>query len=545
MFRICRIIAETTEAVNTLKEYLGGYPVEITQQVSEENYFEVPTLMLGWNSVKNRFPNQKIHEKNVVSNLYWTYNEYECNEIQNESFYKNIEEFVNDNLKKWLPSDFIMIDPLMCDVIEYLNYNLDKKNVSYVHFDNGAMYIRNGNNNYILNVKNLWLLESKFKTKISEILNNFNCMLFTYSSIEEYLNLDTLSKNIKSLDIIRWIKFGVETHIKYFQIVPNLDVNKYIPFLMSKIPLQSLELDEEEEVYFNRMCIREKATRWMSTRYVSFSYEFDKKLDFLYRENAKLAKISYSNKKTITGRITSNDQYNPQNLSKNNNERAMIVSRFRGGKIYQFDYNSFETRIALYLCDDEDFLQNYYDKDLHSETARIIFETSDFTTEQRDIAKLVNHAILYGASEGTILKKLEGLPDPNSKVFRVKDFLSPIFRKSKELMELAENKGYIINRWGSIIKPEKSYAGFNNYIQSTASEIIVDKVLEIKNLMLNLKSQFMFQVHDSLIFDIHPEEFDMVGKIAETLSYHNGMLFTINYKSGPNYKDLSSESVYF
>jgi DNA polymerase-1 len=283
----------------------------------------------------------------------------------------------------------------------------------------------------------------------------------------------------------------------------------------------------------------------MSTRYVPFAYDFNRNLNFIYRENVKLAKINYSNKRTLTGRITSKDNYNPQNLSKSNEERTKIISKFRNGRIYQFDYTSFEARIALYLSEDEEFIQRFYDKDLHSETARIIFESQDFTPEQRDIAKLVNHSILYGASEATILKKLEGQEYPIEKMLRVKEFLSPLFAKSKELMLQAENDGYIINKWGSIIKPEKSYAGFNNYIQSTASEIVIDKVCEIKALLKGYQSDFLFQVHDSLVFDIHPEEVFLVEKIAKTLSFHRGMMFSIDYKSGINYKDLSSEGVYF
>jgi DNA polymerase I-like protein with 3'-5' exonuclease and polymerase domains len=123
--------------------------------------------------------------------------------------------------------------------------------------------------------------------------------------------------------------------------------------------------------------------------------------------------------------------------------------------------------------------------------------------------------------------------------------LRPIFDKANEIVDEARRNGYLINKWGSIIKPEKDFAGFKIYLQSTAAEIIVDKVIEIKMLLLGYRSQFMFQVHDSLVFDIHPEEFDLVNKIAKILSYNKGMLFSVNYKSGSNYKDLSSESVYF
>lgn len=546
MFRVCKIIAENEDASNKLKEYLGGYPVEITHQIQDEDYYDVPTLMVGWNTVKNNYPNQKIHYKEIVKNLTWTYNEAESKESSSgESFYKGIEDFVNENLKAWLPSDYTLYDSILNgDLDAFIEDNIDDNKTTYIHFNKGALYLRNGENNFIINVKSLWVTEKNYRTKITEILNNLNCLIYTYNKIEDYVDLDQLL-NVRALDTLRWIKFGVETPIKYFQILPNIDISKYVPFLMSKINLDELILDEEEEVFFERMCVRERVTRWMSTRYVAFTQDFDKKLDFIYRDNAKLARINYSNKRTITGRITSSGKYNPQGLAREGDARTKIISRFRNGKIFQFDYTSFEARIALYLCEDREFLENYYDKDLHSESAIRIFGTLDFTKEQRETAKLVNHSILYGASEGTILKKLEGYNDAYEKMQTVKEFLHPLFKRSKELMKEAEDNGYLINKWGSIIKPEKTYAGFNNYIQSTGSEIIVDKILEIKELIKNLRSEFLFQVHDSLIFDIHPDEIGIVQEIAKLLSYNKGMLFSINYKSGPNYRDLSSESVYF
>ena len=172
MFRICRIISETEESTIRLKEYLGGYPVEITQQIPEENYFDIPTLMLGWNSVKNRFPGQKIHESKILNNLVWTYNESECKEIKDESYYKNIEKFINDNLKNWLPSDFILFDSLMHgDFSSFINSNINRDFITYVHFDNGALYMRNRDRNYIINAKSLWLTENSYRDKITEVLN--------------------------------------------------------------------------------------------------------------------------------------------------------------------------------------------------------------------------------------------------------------------------------------------------------------------------------------------------------------------------------------
>ena len=542
MFKVCRLISNSEETVISLKKFFGGYPIEISKDFTDN---DLPTILVGWDFVKELFPNQKIHDKNISKNLEWTYSESECKEIKEENFIKNLEEFLNDKLKKWLPKDFVVFDSLIRgDIESFIEKNIDNSIISYIHFNDGAIYIKNGDRNFILNIKTLWLINDNYRDVISKIINNIDCMLYTYDELENYANLDLL-EDIKALDIIRWVKYGIETPIKYFQIIPGINIHKYVPFLMSKIHPNSLELNSDELTYFKRMCKRDIATRWMSNRYVSFSYDFDKKLDFIYREHSKLSKIKYSTKRTITGRITSVDKYNPQNLSKSNNDRAFIKSRFRGGKIYQFDYTSFEARIALYLSQDDFFIEQYYDKDLHLETARIIFDKFDVNTKEREVAKLANMAIMYGASEPTVLKMLEEFENPLDLLVKIRAFLAPIFKKAKEINEECKSKGYVINKWGSIIKPDKDFAAFNNYLQSTASEILVDKIFEIKKLLLNKKTQFMFQVHDSLVFDIHPDERFLIEDITKSMSYNKGMIFKIDHKSGLNYKDLYLEDFYF
>ena len=547
MFIICKIIVESKDSVNNLKKFLSGYPVEITDDFSKVENSDVPTMIVGWSFMKKHYPNQKIDNFVISEKINWTYNEEECNEIKSdETFYKKIELFVSDNMKKWLPSNFELYDPIFCgDFFEFINNNINKDIITYIHFNNGAIYLRNGDKNIIINSKSMWLIELDYRSVLTKFFNDINCLIYSYKKIEEYVYIDKLN-NIKSLDIIRWVKFGVDTPKNYFQIIPKIDINKYIPFLMSKIPLETLYLDEKESIFLDRMCYKDKIERWASNRYIPFSYNFNKNLNFIYRENAKLANLNYSTKKTLTGRLVCDDVYNVQNLKKDGNDRLDIISKYKNGKIYQFDYTSFEARIALYLTEDDYFIQEFYDKDLHSEVALIMFETLDFTKEQREIAKLANMAIMYGASESTILEKLSVLDNPKEKFLKIKSFLAPIFKKSKEIIERSKKDGYIINKWGSIIKPEKDFAAFNNYLQSTAAEITIDKLYEIKDLLIGYKSSFLFQVFDSFVFDIHPdEEFDLIPKITKLLSYNKGMLFSVNYKSGFNYKELSNEVICF
>jgi hypothetical protein len=535
IFYICHVIAEHQEDYQTLVEHLGSYPVKVSNKMPEDNFFDIPTILVGWNFVKDKYPKLNIFDKKIAENLYWAYGKSEME----KKFFSDIEEFFVDSVKKWLPKNFKLYDPLRSDIdlLTYCEQNLNADKPVYVYFNKGALYLRNDDINYIIDIKALYLVDNAFKSTITHLLESYRCIALSYNNFSDYVDLDIVG-NIITIENLRWVKYGVETSDRYFNIIPNFEISKYIPFLMSK--LNSIVLDEEEKVYLKRMCRRDVITSWMSSRELAFSEKFENNnLDFKIRRGYKLAKIEYSNKRTITGRITAHDHYNPQNLQRDNQERADIISRFEGGSILVYDYTSFETRISLYMCDDKEYLNKYSDADLHHETAMILYDRKDVSEEERDFAKILNHSLLYGAGEETLLGKLSIFKDPGNKLYQVKQFLWPLIKKANELRELFKDRAYLVNEWGSIVRTEKAHASFNNYIQSTASEIVVDKVFEIKDLMKGKKSQFLFQVHDSLVFDIHPAEKSLIKDIGIVLSKHKNMNFTLAYKVGENYKNLS------
>ena len=536
LFSICNIIAEREEDYKTLLEYLGNYPVSISKAFPDELYFEVPTLVIGWNFVKNKFPKQNIFDKEISQNLSWSFSKSE----KEKEFYDEAESFFIQSVKKWLPNNFKLFDSYLnkesLNVFLKENLNIDKK--MFVFFHDGALYINNDKNNFIINVKSLSTMHVNFREIITNILNTYQTVAFSYNNFYGYIDLDKIG-NITTIDNLRWVKYGVETSESYFNIIPNFHIQKYIPFLMSK--LNSIELDSEEKAFYKRMCQRDKITCWLSSREVAFVPEFDnKKLNFKLRRNCKLAKINYSNKRTITGRIAARDGYNPQNLDKKNDERKNIISRFEGGRILTFDYISFEPKISLYETKNQNFINKLENKDLHKEVALILYETLDITEERRMFSKSITNPLIYGESDNSLLIKLSNFIQPDYKLYQIKEFLKPIIEKSKEINNLVKEQGYVIIPTNSIIKPNKDFAGYNNYIQAYASEIMVDKLFEIRKLLNSYKTEFIFQVHDSMVFDLHPDEFELINKITNILSNYENMKFNLSINIGVNYKDLKS-----
>lgn len=532
--KICKIIAKKEDDYKYLITYLGKYPVILTQELNLEDN-SIPTIIIGWSVVKEVFKQQNIFDKQIDKNLYWTYSKEEDEDANN----KEIEAFVNSSIKKWLPFEFILFDPIFENktLDDFLNENIDKDCKTFAYFYKGAIYLNNSNKNFIVNIKNIALINEDHKRVVTEFVNNLKPIVLSYKNLSKYLEFDILGC-LYTFENIRWIKYKQEVTRSYFNLIPGFEIDKYIPFIMSNVV--SFDLSEDEKRALRRACDRDKITEWLSKQEICVKKDFNKPgVSFSLKGENKLISVDYSNKRTLTGRIVPVGKYNPQNLAKNTEDRAQIISQFPKGKIIVFDYTSFEARIGLYSCEDVEFINKFKKSDLHYETAVIIFGRNQISKDEREFAKSVNHSILYGMSKQHIIEKLSYLKNPEETLYNIQVFLAPLLKKSKQILEGLEKRGYIINNWGTMVYPEKEFAAYNNFIQSSATEILVDKLYEIKEFLANYRSKFLFQVHDSLVFDICPEEQNVIKELAKIIMNYQGMYFSISYSSGFDYKNLS------
>lgn len=536
--KICNIYAPNKEDYDFLVGHLSKHPVNIFYDVPDEFDQSTPSIIVGCLFVKEKFVDYNIFDAEILPNLTWAYSSKE----KNKEFHNQINNFVVKSLKTWLPSDLILYDPFLNGDFEvFLNKNIEKRFKTYVYFHQGAIYLNNNKKNFVINLKNLFYLDKNIKDKLSLFLSDNNFLFYSYSNIASIFSIEI--PNIKTLDNICWIKFGVEIDEEsFFNIIPGYDIKKFIPFLMSCIP--DLSLNAEEEKCLRRLQEKDAIVRWISKGYLCFDPSFENdNLQFLNHGDKKFSQLNYSHKRTITGRIVCKDVYNVQNLQRDGDDKKKIISRFKGGKILVCDYVSFESKIALYISEDTDFIDKFWDKDLHLETASIIYGPLNIQPDQRKIGKDVNHAIMFGGGDDLILSKLSLLPNAKELLYEIRLFLSPILNKAYRLNEFQKENGYIIDDWGYIINPKKDFAAFNNYIQATAAEILTDKLFEIKHFLNNKESKFLFPVHDSMVFDISPNEKELIKELPKLLSTHKNKTFGISYKIGDNYKELGEEKI--
>jgi hypothetical protein len=534
---LCKIYTYSDEDFMAIKSNLPLQHIEVILN-SEVQLDKTPSIIVGWKNVKNYFPNQRLSNKTINSNISWTYSIEE----DKDKLIEDIKFFVNNSVISFINNvgEYYSYDNLLDgDINVFIKKHYNENDLFNLYFNKKCLYIYSGSKTLGINLESLKYIGIDVKEFVINFINNHNCIIFSFENTLPYIHLSKLNKKLLTFENYVFSKSGQNISVDDLLInIGGYSANRLIPYLANKI--YSSELTNDEDRFCQRLYMRDIITSWLSSRTVCFNkfIKFDK-INFELKNGRKLAKFKYSNKRTITGRINCIDkQFNPQNITKEGEERKSIVSRFVGGKIVVFDYVAFETKLSLYLSGDKEFIQKYQNADLHTETAKVIFEKSNVIPFERKIGKDINHAVLYGGGDD-ILKKIlpDYVIDKNKAIENVKSFLSPIFERSDNIKELYKEFGYITTGLGSIIRPKKEYAAFNNYIQATASEIMVDKLFDIKNFLSNRHSEFLFQVHDSFVFDMHPDDLKSINEIAELLSNYKTVRFDVDCKTGENYKE--------
>lgn len=216
-----------------------------------------------------------------------------------------------------------------------------------------------------------------------------------------------------------------------------------------------------------------------------------------------------------TGRSTMSD-FNWQQAGKKGPVKPLLISRFIGGVIGNVDLSQAELRVLAYLSNDEKFAQIFSQEDPHRSNASRAFNVpyDQVTKSQRSDSKTVVFRAVYG-----------GRPQ-NAAQERVRDFYEQEYPKAwawlAEMQKVAKKQGYIEDPYGKIrnllrIRDNKGLwavgrAGVNFPIQSVASHCAMTILLHCWEMFkeYKLRSLVLFNVHDSCVFDIHPEEIEQV-----------------------------------
>ena len=543
--KICKILTFSQEDLLSFSLEFSSSGVDVSLNNIDKDFKkdDFPTIIVGWENVKRLFPKQRISQKKISDDVFWVYG---MNEEKSTTI-SDTKKIVKTILSNWLPDTYITYDSVLNGKLSsFLENNFKKPYKLYLYFSGKTMYLYNEEDckkTIGVSLESMKYSGTDIKKAITSIIEKYSPICLSYSNVSLYIpeNSNLIFETIENLF---WARYNEEISEKnFYDFMMDTESDRFIPFLMFELHRRQT-ISQHEKTYINRLSKKDIITDWLSKRELFFNKNYvNEKIVFKKSaDNLPYVKLLYSNKRTITGRINCIDRrYNPQMLQREGDDRKNIISRFKNGKVVVFDYVSFETKIALFLSQDKNFIKTYKSKDLHEETAKVIFEKKEVNSKERFVGKMINHTLIYGGGEEVLNKHLKDIKNKESALTRVREFLAPIIEKSEQIKSSYDEIGYLINSFGTIIRPQKSWASFSNFVSALAADMLVEKLYSIKELVSNNKSKFLFQVHDSFVFDIHPDEIELIKEIEKLLADFNEIKLQVKSSMGNNFYECSEK----
>lgn len=227
---------------------------------------------------------------------------------------------------------------------------------------------------------------------------------------------------------------------------------------------------------------------------------------------------------TLTGRPS--NAFNGINFSalkKGSLQRQCIESRFKNGKLYEFDFDAYHVRLIGRLLD-----YTFKEDSIHAEFGKEYFNTEVLTEDQYQQSKQITFKNMYSTTDIRYSNEFF------TKVDKLKDFVWNTY-KEKGYLQSPISKRFIVEN--SAEKMYKSKA-FNYFIQAIETDFSMIIIYRLKELLENYKSKFMLYTYDSFLFDIHPDELETLPKRIYDCLTKNKM--HVKTHSGVNYNHMNN-----
>lgn len=285
----------------------------------------------------------------------------------------------------------------------------------------------------------------------------------------------------------------------------------------------------------------------------------------------------YNQTLTTTGRLSSSNP-NLQNIPVRTDFSKRIRRAFipqEGWLLVAADYSQIELRILTHLSQEPILLDAYNNgEDVHRVTAQMIFDKNspkDVTSEERRLGKIINFGVIYGMGSQRFAREA-GVSKEESREFidRYHERYAKVFEYLEWVKKQAIAQGYvttILNRrrnfeFGSnclielkgtdpnrIQLDELDYAyndaqllraAANAPIQGSSADIIKIAMIQIHQLLKDYQARLLLQVHDELVFEIPPEEWEeLQTKIKSMMenAVNLSIPLVVDIRSGNNWME--------
>ncbi|MEP2776566.1 MAG: DNA polymerase I [Luteolibacter sp.] len=239
-----------------------------------------------------------------------------------------------------------------------------------------------------------------------------------------------------------------------------------------------------------------------------------------------------------TGRLASSDP-NLQNIPVRSESGRKIRQAFvprKGFTLLSCDYSQIELRVMAALACDPTMISAFQDgADIHTITAAKVHGVTpeEVTRDMRSGAKMVNFGIIYGISAFGLSQRLA---IPRTEAAEIIDAYFREYPAIKQYMDrtIAESRerGYAetlagrrrhypdLSSGNAGLRANAERAAINMPIQGTSADMIKLAMIKIDALLRKkpYQTKMLLQVHDELVFDLHPdEETELVPKILHIM----------------------------
>ncbi|ASS64758.1 MULTISPECIES: DNA polymerase I [unclassified Paenibacillus] len=253
------------------------------------------------------------------------------------------------------------------------------------------------------------------------------------------------------------------------------------------------------------------------------------------REDSGKIHTYYRQTIAATGRLSSqfpNLQNIPIRLEEGRKIRKAFVPSEPGWSILAADYSQIELRVLAHISGDEGLTEAFtHDMDIHTKTAMDVFgvEESEVDSNMRRSAKAVNFGIVYGISDFGLSQNLNITRKEASRFIEqyfeafkgVRKYMDDIVleaRKDGYVKTLLERRRYLpeIKASNFNLRSFAERTAMNTPIQGTAADIIKLAMVKMQERLRTdgMKSRMLLQVHDELVFEVPPEELEIMKKLV-------------------------------
>ena len=278
--------------------------------------------------------------------------------------------------------------------------------------------------------------------------------------------------------------------------------------------------------------------------------------------NPRTGKVhtTFNQIETATGRLSSLNP-NLQNIPVRTDDGRLIRRAFiadPGCLIMSCDYSQIELRLMADISGDTEMISAFAaGEDIHRATAAKIFHKAlaDVTADERRAAKTANFGIIYGISAFGLSERL-GISRAEAKALMDGYFstYSRVHQYMQEAIDAARGKGYVttifgrkrylpdINSRNAAIRGYAERNAINAPLQGSAADIIKMAMVAVDGEMrrLGLRSRMIMQVHDELVFNVVPDELDLLRSTVTRLmadAYHGRVPLEVAADVADNWLD--------